>query len=111
MSIRREPRSVACGYFPVLSITVAKVLEAMGGYCVLLGIKGVNNVLTYLNELNSRETDLVGAEPYLTEFVVKRSLEFAEERSENSSSLDRLASLDVVDVVEEEAGVGEESQP
>ena len=43
-------------------------------------MKDVAAAMSFIQELTTRETDHVGAEPYLTEIVVKRGMDFAEER-------------------------------
>ena len=68
------------GFFPVLTVSENKFIEALGGYQFLQSMAVVEAV-DFCHSLTNNEARLVGAEPFLTEVCVKSSMEYFARRS------------------------------
>ena len=72
-------KAASCGFFPVLTVTENKLLEALGGYQFLQSMSPVDAV-DFCRSLAANERRLVGAEPFITELCVRSSLEYFSRR-------------------------------
>ena len=81
-------RAASCGFFPVLTVTENKFLEALGGYSYLLSM-APGEAVEFCHSLSANEKRLVGAEPFLTELCVQSALSFFSRRRSQATTSTR----------------------
>ena len=80
-----DPRSSSCGYFKVLTINTARMLEGVGGNEGLASLE-VDKAIRMVDNYTSAEEEMLGVEPCFTELVVRNSLQFFASRTGRSTS-------------------------
>ena len=71
-------RTSAAGFFPIVSVTSARVFEGLGG-CQQLHSLSTERALESIRSIENIEKAFAGVEPNLTEMTVTASLKFIEE--------------------------------
>ena len=79
-----DPRS-SCGYYKVLTITTARMLEGVGGNEGLASLE-VDRAIRMVDNYTSAESEMLGVEPCFTELVVRNLLQFFSSRPGRSGS-------------------------
>ena len=72
-------RSASCGFYPILTVTGNRLIEALGGYAFLHAMP-LPDAISFVEHLQESEVSLLGVEPFLTELTVRGSLEFFQRR-------------------------------
>jgi hypothetical protein len=70
---RFEYLGATAGYFPVLTSTLAKELDALGGYRMMM-VHDLKRIVELIRRRVSEEEQLIGLEPFLTEKLLIKAM-------------------------------------
>ena len=83
-----DPRSTSCGFFRILTISVARMVEGIGGNCGLRNME-VSKVIRMLDNYATQEAETTGLEPAFAELSVRASLQFFNSKHSSRPAVQR----------------------